>query len=281
MFAQSSTTQLKYIKTTNNTEVMPDNVALTVKTLRLSFEEWDYTTPAPQSEAYLLWLKKHLAKGNPVVFFPICKGDDHKCYATSNDPVGACPNYGATDHVEVMYGVFSKHDLSNVSMVYDDDVIVHTSDQDLHPYFRKLRSLPDTLELQGNCEAAQPGFGKNEMYPCIDSNVTYGVAVRGLDLGSNLPRVSLVVNIDQEPNVRDFQRPIQISGNVTMSGLTPGSSYVLYRYDGTESVPKTTEELNNSTASFSYPFVASSEIETMSIPDTFSSHSATYFIVSS
>ena len=65
-------------------EVMPDNVALTVKTLRLSYEEWDYTSKAPQSESYLLWLKKHLARGSPVVFFPICKGDDHKCYATSS-----------------------------------------------------------------------------------------------------------------------------------------------------------------------------------------------------
>ena len=259
-------------------EVMPDNVALTVKTLRLSYEEWDYTSKAPQSESYLLWLKKHLAKGSPVVFFPICKGDDHECYATSEDPTGACPNHGSTDHVEVMYGLFSKHDLSNIDKVYDSDVIVHTSDQDLHPYYRTLKSLPDTLELQGNCKSAQPGFGKNEMYPCIDSNVTYGVAVSGLDFTSSLPKVSLVVNIDHEPNVRQFQKPVEISGNVTVSGLTEGTSYVLYRYDGTENVPKSVDELN-STASFSYPFVADSAIETLAVPDTFSSHSATYFIV--
>ena len=63
-----------------------------------------------------------------------------------------------------------------------------------------------------------------------------------------------------------------------MSGLTEGTSYVLYRYDGTENVPKSVDELN-STASFSYPFVADSTIETLAVPDTFSSHSATYFIV--
>jgi hypothetical protein len=56
-------------------EVMPSNVAYTATALRLSFDEFDYTQPSPQAAAYKAWVKKHLAAGHPVVWFPICKGD--------------------------------------------------------------------------------------------------------------------------------------------------------------------------------------------------------------
>ena len=147
-------------------EVMPNNVRATAEGLKLDFEEWDYNQPAPQAEAYMKWIKSHLAKSNPVVWFPICKGDGHGCYSDTDHPTGACPRHGATDHVEVMYGLYSNHSL-NETTVYDDDVIVHTSDQDLNPYYRRIRSLPDGLDMTGNCKDAQPGFGKNEMYPCF------------------------------------------------------------------------------------------------------------------
>ena len=48
------------------------------------------------------------------------------------------------------------------------------------PYYRAMSTLEDTTDMDGNCAAAQPGFGKNEMYPCIDEAVTYGLAVTGL-----------------------------------------------------------------------------------------------------
>ena len=43
---------------------------------------------------------------------------------------------------------------------------------------RAMSTLEDSIAMEGNCNDAQPGFGKNEMYPCIDENVTYGLAVR-------------------------------------------------------------------------------------------------------
>ena len=61
-------------------EVMPSNVAATAAALKLSFEEWDHRQPKPQATAYKRWLKKMLAAGNPVVWFPMCKGDLHMCY---------------------------------------------------------------------------------------------------------------------------------------------------------------------------------------------------------
>ena len=130
--------------TTVGFEVMPSNVAYTAAHLRLNFVEWDYNLPAPQAPAYKKWLKKNLASGHTIVWFPICKGDPHQCYPDS------CPNGGACDHVEPMYGLYSNHPLTDET-VYDDDVILHASDQDFDSYYRPLNSLDDTLAMSGNC----------------------------------------------------------------------------------------------------------------------------------
>lgn len=147
-------------------EVMPSNVAYTAAALRLNFVEWDYTQPSPQAPAYKKWLKQHLAAGHPVVFFPICKGDPHECYPDS------CPNGGACDHVEPMGALYSNHDLSDPN-VYDDDYIMHFSDQDLQPYYRPINSLDDDLSMQSNCKDAVPGFGHNEM--CVSRSHRRGM----------------------------------------------------------------------------------------------------------
>ena len=103
-------------------EVMPSNVAYTAASLKLSYEEWDYMQPAPQAKAFKVWLKKHLSKGRAIVWFPLCKGDSHDAYP------GSAPNGGQCDHVEPMLGIWSKHPLDDAT-VYDDDVILHFSDQ--------------------------------------------------------------------------------------------------------------------------------------------------------
>jgi hypothetical protein len=63
---------------------------------------------------------------------------------------------------------------------YPDDWILHASDQDYQTYYRPIESLNDTLAMEGNCANAQPGYGRNEMYPCFDTDVTYGLAITGL-----------------------------------------------------------------------------------------------------
>jgi hypothetical protein len=36
------------------------------------------------------------------------------------------------------YGIFSQHPLSDLT-VYEDDVVLHTADQDCFPYYRPMR----------------------------------------------------------------------------------------------------------------------------------------------
>jgi len=201
-----------------------------------------------QAPAYKAWLKSHLIRGEPIVFFPMCKGDGHDCYRSSPEDEGACPNGGTCDHVEPMFGIFSNHSFSGASgsQVYPEDVILHASDQDYMPYYRPMRTLEDSVDMEGNCKIAQPGFGRNEMYPCVDKSVTYGLALTGLqtnltekDETWTLPKVSISIGITEEPNVRLFQKPVKVYANVSVDveGLEDGQKCVLFRYNSTDNFP--------------------------------------------
>jgi len=255
---------------TEGYEVMPSNVAYTATKLGLDFEMWDYTQPSPQAPAFKKWLKAQLAQGRPIVWFPICKGDSHSCYP------GSCPNGGQCDHVEAMYGLYSNHDLSDAN-VYDDDWIVHTSDQDYLPYYRPINSLDDTLAMEGNCKNAGAGFGKNEMYPCFDSHVTYGLAVKGLAIkGDTLPVSITTDGAVFEPNVREGSPPKQLKAKVKVSGLSVGKKYTVYRYDGTDKLPKGPPF--DVGYSYKTSFTALGKTKSFTDPNSFSSASAVYYV---
>lgn len=248
-------------------EVVPINVAYTAEHLKLQYDEWDSSQRTPQATAYRKWLKQHLVKGHPIVWFPVCKGDGHDCYQ------GSCPNDGQCDHVEPMFDSYSNHSL-NEETVYEDDWILHASDQDYEPYFRPMSSLEDDLSMQGNCRNAGSGFGKNEMYPCFDEKVTYGLVVTGIAVQGSLP-VSLSVDIQYEHNVRSGESAKHVHGKVTVSGLKSGTAYTIYRYKSTADLPSGPPFTN---AQFTKDFTATGATYTWADPNTFQSNSATYYL---
>jgi hypothetical protein len=54
-----------------------------------------------------------------------------------------------------------------------------------------MGTLEDSTSMDGNCAKAGHGWGQNEAYPCIDSNVTYGLAVSGLQVTGTVGQTSL------------------------------------------------------------------------------------------
>ena len=255
-------------------EVMPSNIAYTASALRLAFTAWDYTQASPQAAPFKRWLKAQLAQGHPIVWFPMCKGDPHICYP------GSCPNGGRVDHVEPMFGIFSNHPLDDPT-VYPDDWIVHASDQDYLPYYRRLDSLDDTPAMDGNCAHAGRGFGKNEMYPCFDSSVTYGLAVTGLAFNGSVPVKTLPVSVMTggavyEPNVRLGQQAKRLTANVTVADLVKEYWYVVYRYESTENLPIAPPFDVGYTHKVRFRAMGSSH--TFADPHSFSSDSAVYWV---
>jgi len=262
---------------TEGYEVMPSNVAWTAAGLKLKGNEWDYSKPVPQAAAFKAWLKAHLSSGHAIAWFPMCKGDGHQGYP------GSCPaggpsgdTIGHVDHVEAMYGIFSDRPLNDTT-VGDDDWIVHTSDQDYMPYYRPLNSLEDTAAMEGNCKHAGAGFGRNEMYPCFDKAVTYGLAVTGLDVeGTVYPTAITTEGSTYEPNVRGFERPKTFHARVHVSGLSPARKYTTYRFDGIDALPAGPPFASG--ASYSWTFGALGRTHSFDDPNGFRSDGAVYYV---
>ena len=79
-----------------------------------------------------------------------------------------------------------------------------------------------------------------------------------------------------QPDVRQGAAPAALHGNVTVSGLTPGSFYVLYRYNGTDTLPAGPPFSVG--AAYTTPFTAKAATWTFADPVTFASNSATYYL---
>lgn len=115
------------------------------------------------------------------------QGDGHNCYGIEN---------ATYDHIEPVWGVYSAAPLDDLT-VYDDDVLVHGSDYAPDGaanlgYFRPFGSLVDTTAMDGNCADAQPGYGKNEMYPCVEEVHDFGWAITGNAIGPSDAKVGVV-----------------------------------------------------------------------------------------
>ena len=179
---------------------------------------WDYATqPKPQAKAFKSWLKKHLVQGAPVMWAPMEKGAyPHQPYGANSTPGG-----GAFDHHEPIIGIGSNHNFSD-GTVYDDDWLLHYSNQDLMPYYRSFSSLEEGLHMTGNCANASTSYPNKEAFPCFYDQVTYGLAVYGLVLEAPTLPVQIDVDHASEPNVRSSQKPVPFKATVTVSGLTAG-----------------------------------------------------------
>ena len=138
-------------------------------------------------------------------------------------------------------------------------------------YFRPFSSLVDTTEMNGNCADAVAGYGHNEMYPCVELNYNFGYALTGVG-GPTLP-VSLDVGRMDEPDVvKTFpSKPADLTGTVTVSGLTAGSSYALYRFDVSNAEIPTEASGYEAAASSSTSFTADDSTYTYVDPVTFKS----------
>ena len=216
-------------------EVGPENYAETCAGLRLRCDVWDYTQPKPQASDFKRWMKLHLVNGFPVVWVPMLKG-------ASNTPYGprSCPGGGHFNHHEPVLGIGSNRSLGDTE-AYDDDWIAHLSDEDegeLVTYYRTFGSLDDTPAMDGNCLHADSN--RSCAYPCFDTDVTYGIAVKGFERTDYITMpLRIDVDRDYEPDPREGQQPVPMHATIEVSSLEAGRKYTLYSFRGFNAFPAT------------------------------------------
>ena len=207
----------------NGYELLHTNMGAALDTLGFTYDEFNEVT----SENYLPWMKRNLAKGAPVIWYIMCKGDGHNSYGL-----------GPYDHIEPVFGLYSQKELTED--VRGDDILVHSSDyapdgQENTGYYRRFDSLVDTVAMNGNCSNAQAPHGLNEAYPCINVNETFGFAMTGLQRGPTFP-ISLDVGFLNEPCTPCGDLPVPVTPTLTIPNIQQGQAYLLYRFDNGNTV---------------------------------------------
>jgi len=259
---------------TEGYEILHSNVEGALQNLHFDYTSWDWENePKPQGQAYLSWLKKQLVEGSGVVQFVLCKGDGHNSYGPLTDPV-------PYDHVEPFFKIYSRSPL-NSTEVNADDIVVHGSDyspdgEDNFGYFRSFDSLLDDKRMEGNCRDAGDGYGKNEMYPCLYNELTYGTSITGVSGSSadDVP-VAILVNSTEEADIRENASPEPYEAKVIVDGDDASAKYSVFRFDGLDSFPSAGDDWDE-TASFVYTGLPSG---TFTDPNNFLSNTSVMYRV--
>jgi hypothetical protein len=218
---------------------VPENSAPIFDALRLNYDVWNSAQAQPQYQAYLVWIKKHLKQKHPVIIDVFVAGESDPAY----------------DHIMTAVGYTSVDALT----YHAEDRLLFT-DHYLNAYYnRSFGSIYDTRSMNGN--------GARYEY-CIPRDVDRGCAVTGIkDTSGTARRVYLKVNRWDEPNISKGALPVVLTGTIKVTGLTPGKSYALLRYNNYKNVP-TSNYLNSL---FSKKTVFKATSSTQSFTDTFKS----------
>jgi len=203
----------------HDNEILSTNIVTAFKNLHIDVEGFDYNQPVPQQQAYATWLKKQLTSGYAVTWMILWSGQAYPIYGLKA-PAGM---YG---HVEPVIGIQSNHPLNDTT-VYDDDVAVHFTDGGTNKVYRKISSIGGKL-VAGEIANCAP-------YSYCMAKYAFGWAVKGfVDPTQHIVAMPASLHIDpwkSEPDIRAGQHGVPLKGTLTVSALTSGKTYDLYRWD--------------------------------------------------
>lgn len=213
----------------HDNEILSCNIEAALKNLKLDFDGFDYnSTPLPQAQAYFKWLKAHLAAGNVVAWMIMWDGQEYPIYDLT-------PPAGMYGHVEPVIGIQSNHPLvgpQGHAEVYDDDVVLHFTDGGVNTVSRLISTLAGKWAGPGSkAECAVP------YRYCIGNPYGFGWAITGFAPDARqalaMPASLHIDPWTSEPDTRSGKRPEALKGTLTVTGLSAGSAYGIYRWDET------------------------------------------------
>jgi len=213
----------------HDNEILSCNIEEALKNLKIDFDSFDFKNSAlPQTQAYYKWLKAHLVAGNAVAWMIMWNGQEYPIYNLK-------PPAGMYGHVEPVIGIQSNHPLNDTN-VYDDDVVLHYTDAGTNTVSRVISTLAGKWAGVGQ-KASCGGSFLNPYSYCIGNPYGFGWAMKGFtpDMHQALAMpASLHINPwKSEPDTRSGQQPESLKGTLTVTGLSAGMTYAIYRWDTT------------------------------------------------
>jgi len=212
---------------------------------------------------FLTWVKTNVTAGYPVV---IGVYTNEYRFDGNTDPNAGDSEY---DHIVPVTGFSSSHPLTAPAAYYADDAITFNDNgiwtgtpnglpQNVFSY--ALGSFPATRR-QANA-AAGPVYS-------LSNAKNYGIAITGVaDLNRETVPVRLTTStVGESPamaegsNTRPAPKPVTLT--ITVSGLTPGKTYNLYRYSSMAAVPDSNFNANAIKSAQKWKIVATGSTYTM------------------
>ena len=222
------------------------------------------TAKQTSTAQFLTWVKTNVTAGYPVVVGVFM---NQKRFYGSTNPSAGDAEY---DHIVTVTGVSSTKPLTPPAAYYPDDVITF-SDNGL--WTGTPNGLPQYVFSYPFASFAatrrQANAAQAPVYS-LSSGADYGIAITGVtDLNRETVPVRLTTSVNAETpaiangsNTRPAAKPVTLT--ITVSGLTPGQTYNLYRYSSMASVPDSNFNANAAKASQKWKIVATAPTYTMS-----------------
>lgn len=205
--------------------------------MKLNYISWNNRNR--DTNAFLLWMKQMWFQGYPVTFGVYT--NEYLFYGKTDTSAGD----SEYDHIVYVTDIKTSH--ADLTTYYADDVLYFSDNALWNP--KNSVSTAQYIfsstfkDIQGNRQQANAKTGA--VYTlCNDAKVgNYGIAFTGVaDPARDTLPVRVDVNVTFEspevkPRSNDRPQPAALSLTVTVSGLSPGVQYVLYKYNNESAVP--------------------------------------------
>jgi hypothetical protein len=228
------------------------NDQFAAKNLRLNTIEFDSSTPG-NANGYLAWLKSMTRSGYAPTLTVYM--NYYKFYGSTNPDAGDAEY----DHIVSVSSIYSAYDDDQ----YHDDDIITIED---HGLWAPRTTGPVYLfnftfaDFKGTRQQANAKNGAIYTLPSSPTTKNYGIAHTGpTDTSNELLPVTVATSVNYEDpaiarnsNTRPDAMPLNLT--VTVSNLSKGVQYVMYRYDDEAKVPTGAFNRNSGAAKRVYAF---------------------------